>query len=237
MLNESIRKSYAFVIAIVMVLSYSVYLIPDPAVVAKLGSEDNIVEWMTTVCFFMTFLFFIIIFLKTRNVWFLMLGIIFFLGAGEEISWGQRVLSFQTPEKLNELNVQKEFNFHNLEIFNTEYQTGHVKTGIMRLLEINFLYKVFSIIYGIVLPVSVFRLRFISRFVKSLHIPVPPVSLGVFFLINWIIFRLMLNLVLKQDQVFQYYDTDTEIFEFVSSFIFLFISLYFFRKPGNEKLI
>src|SRR5688500_16187413 len=35
-------------------------------------------------------------------------------GAGEEISWGQRVFDIETPSSLMERNAQKELNLHNL---------------------------------------------------------------------------------------------------------------------------
>lgn len=35
--------------------------------------------------------------------------------AGEEISWGQRIFGFETPEKIAEKNTQNEFNLHNQE--------------------------------------------------------------------------------------------------------------------------
>ncbi len=38
----------------------------------------------------------------------------FFMLFGEEISWGQRLLGFETPEAFKEINVQDEFNLHNL---------------------------------------------------------------------------------------------------------------------------
>lgn len=41
-------------------------------------------------------------------------GILLILVAGEEISWGQHWLGFETPESLKEINVQSEFNFHNI---------------------------------------------------------------------------------------------------------------------------
>ncbi len=37
--------------------------------------------------------------------------------AGEELSWGQHFLGFQTPEELRARNLQGEFNLHNLESF------------------------------------------------------------------------------------------------------------------------
>jgi len=35
-------------------------------------------------------------------------------GAGEEISWGQHWLGFETPEAIAAVNIQGEFNFHNI---------------------------------------------------------------------------------------------------------------------------
>ena len=43
------------------------------------------------------------------------------LGAGEEVSWGQRIFGFETGETMSRINLQKETNLHNLipgELFN-----------------------------------------------------------------------------------------------------------------------
>ena len=46
------------------------------------------------------------------------LGALGFLGiAGEEISWGQRILGLETPESLAEINHQNELNLHNITSF------------------------------------------------------------------------------------------------------------------------
>lgn len=44
---------------------------------------------------------------------FLIIGIGSFIIAGEEISWAQRIIGFDTPEALVDRNAQNEFNFHN----------------------------------------------------------------------------------------------------------------------------
>ena len=49
-----------------------------------------------------------------------MLGIVFFVGLGEEISWGQRILNIETPEAIKEINAQGELTIHNLEWFGGE---------------------------------------------------------------------------------------------------------------------
>ena len=41
-------------------------------------------------------------------------ALLMFVFMGEEISWGQRILGFGTPEVLMEINHQQEFNLHNI---------------------------------------------------------------------------------------------------------------------------
>jgi hypothetical protein len=48
-------------------------------------------------------------------VLYLLLSVTLLFIAGEEISWGQRILNIETPGYLVELNRQKEMNIHNLE--------------------------------------------------------------------------------------------------------------------------
>ena len=46
-------------------------------------------------------------------------GLAMAFACGEELSWGQHVLGFATPDFLIGLNAQQEFNFHNIEIVET----------------------------------------------------------------------------------------------------------------------
>lgn len=43
-----------------------------------------------------------------------LIGIAFLLFGLEEISWGQRIFGFETPQKVAQINYQQEFNIHNL---------------------------------------------------------------------------------------------------------------------------
>lgn len=51
-----------------------------------------------------------------KRVFFFVLGILLFLFAMEEVSWGQRIFNLQTPESLKEVNYQNEINVHNIYI-------------------------------------------------------------------------------------------------------------------------
>jgi len=56
-------------------------------------------------------------------------GALFFI-AGEEISWGQRLLKFDTPEELKEVNYQDEFTLHNIDTFAAYIWQTYVLLGI-----------------------------------------------------------------------------------------------------------
>ncbi|MCG8336841.1 MAG: hypothetical protein MJE63_20230 [Proteobacteria bacterium] len=62
---------------------------------------------------------------KWRFLMVLGAGILFFLAFGEEISWGQRIFQFETPEMMEEINRQGEMNLHNLDtrVFNNAVET------------------------------------------------------------------------------------------------------------------
>ena len=47
----------------------------------------------------------------------LVLALVFLVGALEEISWGQRLLGWSTPDSLSRINEQEETSFHNLYSF------------------------------------------------------------------------------------------------------------------------
>lgn len=49
-----------------------------------------------------------------RNPWYLLIAVLLLFVGFEEISWGQRIFGWTTPEWLSGLNVQGETNFHNL---------------------------------------------------------------------------------------------------------------------------
>ena len=50
---------------------------------------------------------------KTHAGMHIFFGVLFFVMLGEEISWGQRLLGFSTPDTLAQINVQGETNLHN----------------------------------------------------------------------------------------------------------------------------
>ena len=84
--------------------------------------EDGPLEWIQFIQYLTSSFLSFLIFNKSENkssfnslLW-LSFGIIFFLIAGEEISWGERITGISLSS-IAEINVQGETNFHNLPFF------------------------------------------------------------------------------------------------------------------------
>ena len=92
----------------------------DPAAFAAAGREDGAVEWASALLPLAGSGLFVGVALRPGPGGnFACLAALGFaallLAIGmEEISWGQRMVGFATPEELARLNMQKEFNLHNL---------------------------------------------------------------------------------------------------------------------------
>ena len=92
--------------------------IANPGLYEVLTQEDHWVEYLTAVWFLVGGLLLVGTALaerswRRRGVYVLGAAALLFV-AGEEISWGQRILGFATPDALAALNRQDEFNVHNI---------------------------------------------------------------------------------------------------------------------------
>ena len=136
----------------------------------------------------------------TERLYFLLLGILFVFAFGEEISWGQRIFDYATPEAINKVNVQGEFNLHNMKIFHHSTSEGIKKTGVSALLTMARLFYMVFLFYLLVIPIGC---RFNSRFKKFVHtvrLPVPHVIFGALFVFN-ILFAKTLRLIYEESEL------------------------------------
>ncbi len=107
----------------------------------SLVDEDHGVEWIQ---FFVIFAASIAFFVAAIRAWrsgrrglaaiYLVVAIGSFVTAGEEISWGQRVLGFATPEELEPINHQGESNIHNISMIQHAFNVGELLAGLYGLL-------------------------------------------------------------------------------------------------------
>jgi len=229
-------KVYFFIAIATMVVLYSLSLILDLDLAIKLNREDGVVENLTAIAFFLMAVVFLILFIRTRKLINLLFALVFLFGAGEEISWGQRLFGFEVPESINKVNAQDEFNVHNLNVFNSVNEEGH-KQGIARFMGFNTLYFLFTLFYGILLPAFFMKLGFVRKIVERIHLPVPPLILGIFFLLNYLIFKSISLLYVIEGSSLQFSSVIDESKELGSAIIFLLISITFLttiKKPQKK---
>lgn len=227
-------RVYLLISTIVIITSWSVYIFFDTKTICHFNEEDSFFEIMTPIYLFLSSLIFIVLFYNSKNFYFIILSFVLFLGAGEEISWGQHIFKYKTPEWEKEINIQGEFNIHNIELFNSLDFQHKQKRGINRLLEINFLFKLFTILWGIALPICVYYIKLIKSFALKMKIPIPSLIIGIFFLINYLILWNLNTFILSHDKAYGYLEATNEIFECNSAFIFLLIGIYFI---SNKKIL
>jgi hypothetical protein len=142
-------------------------------------AEDGILEWLTVIiilfCAFLCFRRATCLRSIRPKVFLLSLvfiGFGFLFCAGEELSWGQRIFSIDTPEWLKERNQQHEINVHNLMV--GEISINKVIFG-----------KILSIslaLYLFVLPLLTNRFTRIRHLADRFALPLPTLTQAICFL-------------------------------------------------------
>jgi hypothetical protein len=201
--------------------------------------EDGIIEYVGAFCFFMAAVLFFVLFLKSKtgndlfifrtrkNIIYLGLAAILLFGAGEEISWGQRILDFETPDALREINIQEEFTLHNLPLFDT--------ANIDSLLRANRLFIMFWFSFAIMVPVAALLHERLRELIERVNIPITPLLLGAMFPVNYVLSKVYGRIGIDVDSM-------TEIRETQDAVIFVLIAVWFLlqlretEKRKNESL-
>lgn len=101
---------------------------------------------------------------RRRRIWHLILGLGFLFIFFEEISWGQRILKFDTPDYVMKVNAQREFNVHN----SFGFAADHI-------------YIVGVLFYGAVVPILANRSKLFHRLFDMAGLPIASLGLAVGF--------------------------------------------------------
>jgi hypothetical protein len=109
-----------------------------------------------------------------KQLVYLGLAFLFFVGAGEEISWGQRLLGFETPEAVSQVNRQEEFNLHNLTVWEAS-----------RFFDADRLFDLFWFLFCVFTPVLSLVLPAFRRLAGQL-IPIVHWGISLLFLFNYL---------------------------------------------------
>ena len=206
-----IKKKYLLLFILIPVLYLPAYISDDYLLI--LTQEDGLYENVGALLFFFTAIAFFVLTAKpylfvkpdgTKTIqekwFFLLFGLLFLFACGEEISWGQRILNFSTPEAMEETNMQGEFNIHNLEFFHGKNAEGEDKTGILALLEMHRLFYMTFFSYLLVFPLLYKKILPFKKFIDKIYLPVPSVYLGILFTFN-LIYGHILKMLISNNNV------------------------------------
>ena len=115
-------EKIAYPLIALYVLVGAVVALLDPVTFTKvLAREDGVFEWLTVLALSMSFVMCVhrvMVLRSAKNAAFIgvwcFLAVVCFFGAGEEISWGQRIFNIESSEWFKQNNAQSETNLHNL---------------------------------------------------------------------------------------------------------------------------
>ena len=152
-----------------MLIAFAMFFF-NPASLDVYLEEDGIIEWLTVFGLLAGFIVCLSRFfrlLRVKNWWFLtvtlVLGLLLFLAAGEEISWGQRILGIKSSEYFLKNNAQGETNLHNLVVNGVKINKLVFSVLLIAVLAI----------YLAILPILYKTRRGIKNFIDKSGIPVP----------------------------------------------------------------
>ncbi len=179
--------------------------------------EDGVIEYGTALFLLAIGLYNLSKFIKYRqshkllwSVGTLLLALLFIFGAGEEISWGQRLFGFETPDSLKEINRQDETTLHNIRIGDFDVN----KLIFSQLL------TVILILYFALYPILYRRVSWIQKTSDLFGIPVPQWRHMIIFLI-----ATSVALIIPSEKKW-------ELHEFAFAAVFFIIFLFPFNKKN-----
>lgn len=164
-----IEKFIYSVIVTFLVIGVALAFINQSYYEGSYAREDGIVEWLTVyalllssgLCFKRVWKL-----KKQKSILFLfctlIAALIFLFGAGEEISWGQRIFNIHTTEYFAQNNSQQEMNVHNLVVEGKKINKIIFGTGLG--IAVGF--------YLLILPWLYRSKAAVKNFVDALAIPV-----------------------------------------------------------------
>lgn len=163
-----------------------------------------------------------------RNTFYLLLGILFLICFGEEVSWGQRAFHWMTPEWLKEINLQGETNLHNIALFHSKKNDGTQKSGLAMLLNMNRLFSLFWLGFCVVVPVAYKISRRMSAWCEWVGLPIVPLWIGGLFLAHALVFQVVYESLAHADPGVR--DGVNELKESEYAVLFLFLALWELKR-------
>lgn len=175
MIKGKAHQYTAALLFVVIMGGFGIMAVYYPVAYIWATYEDMYGEWTQTFLFASAFGFSLLLAFSggRQRLFFGLLALATFYVVMEEISWGQRIFGFDSPEFFKRHNLQDEANIHNLLV-------GPVSTTTKRFIEYGLASAL--VLYGFIYPVLL-RLRWKHAVrIQSLGLVSPPLYLWPFFM-------------------------------------------------------
>jgi hypothetical protein len=228
---------------LIVLLTYSIILFNDNEITA-LGIEDGPIEILGAIFFLLAASLFIAAYIYSsnaasklrrinthKNLFYLLLGVLFLVCSAEEISWGQRIYNWETPELFKQINVQRETNLHNILLFDsTESDSSRKSTMHTMLFNMNRLFAIFWLSFCVIVPITDRLSLRMRNFFKTIGLPITPLWIGMLFVIHAIVFQIIYS---SMDLPHGVRNSVNELKE--SNYAFIFTILAYYELKRNCK--
>jgi hypothetical protein len=225
--------------AVFTLAAYSILLL-EPKTIQSLAGDERLVEMLGALAYAGAS---ILCFLAARRmreasnglpmqrVFLIALGAVFFVACGEELSWGQHLLGFETPARIESLNRQAEFNLHNLNIWDSRDETGARRGGLGFFLNTNRFLDYFMLALFVVGPLIASASGALGRFTRACGFPRFDLRFAAALALNYAV--TFLSVVLTTTAPMS--RATSEIREANSAFLCLMLTAYLWRRAGAGR--
>jgi hypothetical protein len=182
MMSERWQSGFNVILILISALALGIALIDIDYFENEFSAEDRLVEYVTAIALLFAAAFqmrkvVLGTFRFPTYIGALFTAFVLFFGAGEELSWGQRIFNWQSTTFFLENNAQEETNLHNLML------------GDLKINKLIFgqLLTVAMTCYYLLLPFFRVRNRFLDKLMLRSGVPFPSLRHSTFFIASYAI--------------------------------------------------
>ena len=222
--NMHKNEKIAYPILAIYMAVVAVWALLDPEYYTRvLAKEDGPIEWLTVLGLVLSVMVCIyrVATLKAQKNWVFVgvwsfLALFAFFGAGEEISWGQRIFNIESSEWFKQNNAQAETNLHNL-VVEGKKVNKIIFSALLGLCLLTYLF-VFSVAYR--------KSERFKSFCEYFAVPIAQWHQVA----AWVTVALVAELLIKD------IGRSSELFESAAVFVFLLNITYPYNSESFKKV-
>lgn len=201
-----------------------------PKTFVGLCQEDGAVEYIGALALLLACpVFLAASFYSRSRIALILLALFCFVSFGEEISWGQRLLGFESPSFFRQWNHQDEFNLHNLAWISGFDEKGKALGGWSNYLNAGRFFTLICFTLGIFLPLARTLSTKVEAKAKELSLASTPLLSSISIGVNYLLFKILILLDGR------YVHSRNEVKESVYALCLLYIAIFTFSRMKRKS--